>query len=941
MRSFLRCSLILILPALFFACTRKEIEPSGEPGSEISFLGNISLTDEGNAEIADFIWEAEVDRIGIFATSDGTPVLENAYFYARTSSPSSRFLSLNEECTVAWEPGSTYSFHAYYPYRASYVDATEIPAAVAPEQTGIPGQLPDKKNLALHASAEGVSQSMGDAKLVFQSAYAILKFTISTTLTKDFSTLRIETSENDEPLAFAKGTIDITSGRFTAIEGESHSVTYTPETPTSLSSRAQAFYFAVTPGHAGKELRLTADFYGNEAVLSEFTLPDEGLEAGHIYSTEIKGGDAGSSVDLSAYGTANTYIVNKAATLYSFDATVKGNGLGRTYKWTDNGLDKSFSYNESELSIEPADAYLVWYNNPLTSEGVQHSSPVSINSVVYEAGNRRIYFETPENFVEGNALIVAVDAADEVLWSWNIWAVENYSAENSMSYVNGYIFMDRNLGAIRGLEAMNESNDRSAAWAAGNYYQWGRKDPFPAPAELNTKNLDSDMKWGLPTFTPVSRLQQDWSSEWWGSSDIMFGKVLASNVYPIGKHVGAGFSIEDAVAAGVRIPYKWVTSGPNGSTDEDNVYRTDGSYTWMMNASLGSEYVTDWHWLWGGPTISENQKSIHDPCPAGWKVAPPQALNMALSGNRVEKPHGVYYSDYNLYFPYAGQRQSSFGGSQISGLDGTDLFISCSGFTSSDRVHPYRGTKGGITTGNSYAGAGYQVRCVKEEKQAGTSQVRAVIIGDSITEVWEARTDNHNFFKENNYLPKGISGQTSAQIRARFENDVLLNGPLCVAITCGVNDLAGNDNNNVPRTPEEVFANIKAMAETAAEAGIKVVIGATPPTNWIHWVSNPDEWNAKYPGIGKKVIELNNMLRAYAAERGFVIAEYWSALVDENNDLKEEYRFTGWGQNDHVHPNAAAYAIMEPILVKAVNKAINPDEGNSNGNIDDIHKIEW
>ncbi|MDE5889963.1 MAG: hypothetical protein K2H10_03005, partial [Bacteroidales bacterium] len=70
-------------------------------------------------------------------------------------------------------------------------------------------------------------------------------------------------------------------------------------------------------------------------------------------------------------------------------------------------------------------------------------------------------------------------------------------------------------------------------------------------------------------------------------------------------------------------------------------------------------------------------------------------------------------------------------------------------------------------------------------------------------------------------------------------------------------------------------------------------------------------------------------------------AEYWSALVDENNDLKEEYRFTGWGQNDHVHPNAAAYAIMEPILVKAVNKAINPDEGNSNGNIDDIHKIEW
>ena len=690
----------------------------------------------------------------------------------------------------------------------------------------------------------------------------------------------------------------------------------------------------------GEKITVSILYSGQSAFTDLRTVEPKTLEmqSGHIYvlGAEITtpGEEPESAVNLSAGGTANTYVINKAATEYCFDATVKGNGIARTYSWTDNGTEKSVSYGEGELRIAPESAKLIWYNNPLNytagvKDGVPHTSPVVIESVKYRDG--KIYFETPVTFVEGNALIAACDASGEVLWSWNIWAVENYVPEMNSVNVNGCLFMDRNLGAIRGPEVMDENDERKAAWAIGNYYQWGRKDPFPAAGERNNKNLDSEMEWGLPTFTPVTGLQQDYSTEWWGSQDMMFGKNRIDNVYPLAAKLGAGFSIDDAIAAAVSHPYKWVTN----TTGDSNSGAHNGGYLWMMNESAPEDSWTDWHYLWGGPSLGDNEKSIYDPCPAGWKVAPPKALNIALgTSEKYKKSHGILFG--SLYVPFAGQRKSGFGGTPIIGLESEEIFLQSSGFVSSDRVHPLRGQNGGIATWNTYAGAGYQIRCVREDsKISEEAGPRAILMGDSITETWEARSDNKRFFKENNYIPKGISGQTSAWIKDRLEFDAIINSPLCVVICCGVNDFAGNDNNGVPRTVDEVFNNIKDMAEAAYAAGSKIVIGATPPSARIGWLS--EEWNAENK-VSDMVIELNEKLKAYVKERGFVYADYHSALKDENNDLKEEYRFD---KGDHVHPGARGFALMEPILVKAVNKAINPDEGNTGGDIDDIGKVEW
>jgi len=62
----------------------------------------------------------------------------------------------------------------------------------------------------------------------------------------------------------------------------------------------------------------------------------------------------------------------------------------------------------------------------------------------------------------GNAVIVAKSGSN-ILYSWHLWVTPDPTA--TLRSNNGFIFMDRNLGATT-------SN------GTGLYYQWGRKDPF-------------------------------------------------------------------------------------------------------------------------------------------------------------------------------------------------------------------------------------------------------------------------------------------------------------------------------------------------------------------------------------------------------------------------------------------------------------------------------
>jgi len=176
-------------------------------------------------------------------------------------------------------------------------------------------------------------------------------------------------------------------------------------------------------------------------------------------------------------------------------------------------------------------------------------------------------------------------------------------------------------------------------------------------------------------------------------------------------------------------------------------------------------------------------------------------------------------------------------------------------------------------------------------------------MGDSITDFW--MNYDSTFFAGNNYIDRGISGQTTGQMLVRFRQDVINLKPKVVVILAGINDIAQN---NGPEKLEDVFGNIASMAELAKANNIKVVISSVLPANKLPWrpAITPTE----------KVIQLNAMLKQYADKNHIVYLDYYSKMVDSEKGLPVNLA------KDGIHPTLEGYKAMEPLAQKAIAEAL-------------------
>ena len=97
-------------------------------------------------------------------------------------------------------------------------------------------------------------------------------------------------------------------------------------------------------------------------------------------------------------------------------------------------------------------------------------------------------------------------------------------------------------------------------------------------------------------------------------------------------------------------------------------------------------------------------------------------------------------------------------------------------------------------------------------------------------------------------LNRGINGQRSDEIHARFERDVIQNAPAATVIIAGVNDIYQG------RSVEHVTGELQAMYARAAEAGIPVVAGSIIPFNTATPEQNQrmrqaNEWIRRQPKV--------------------------------------------------------------------------------------------
>lgn len=192
----------------------------------------------------------------------------------------------------------------------------------------------------------------------------------------------------------------------------------------------------------------------------------------------------------------------------------------------------------------------------------------------------------------------------------------------------------------------------------------------------------------------------------------------------------------------------------------------------------------------------------------------------------------------------------------------------------------------------------------KEIPAKQKKEKRVVFMGNSITEGWAGA--HPDWFKDNNYFGRGISGQTSPQMLLRFQADVVALEADVVVINAGTNDIA--ENTGVYH-PSFTLGNIKAMAEIAKANGIKVILTSVLPHGGFRW-------NPSIKDVPQKVDALNAEIKAYAAENKIPYVDYNAEMRDDKGAMKEGL------SNDGVHPFPDTYLLMEALVKPVIDKQL-------------------
>lgn len=186
-----------------------------------------------------------------------------------------------------------------------------------------------------------------------------------------------------------------------------------------------------------------------------------------------------------------------------------------------------------------------------------------------------------------------------------------------------------------------------------------------------------------------------------------------------------------------------------------------------------------------------------------------------------------------------------------------------------------------------------------EANSSVTVKPKAVLLGDSITEGW-ARPDP-DFFTKNNFLGRGISGQTTSQILVRMRPDVVNLHPKYVVILCGINDIALNDGHAVD--VEAAVGSIKSMCDIARANKIKPILCSLLPSYKFHWRPSVTD-------CYEKVLQFNELLKSYAKEQHLKYVDYFTLLSGEDGKIHPEY------SKDTVHPTLEGFKAMEGYLLE-------------------------
>lgn len=172
-------------------------------------------------------------------------------------------------------------------------------------------------------------------------------------------------------------------------------------------------------------------------------------------------------------------------------------------------------------------------------------------------------------------------------------------------------------------------------------------------------------------------------------------------------------------------------------------------------------------------------------------------------------------------------------------------------------------------------------------KQVG--HVKNLFVGDSITSSWPL----HEFFPNHSMINRGIGSDNALGIHSRLEDDVFPYHPERVFILSGINGIS--------EEIDMIVNNLGAIAEIIKDKGSKVFLSSILPLRDV-------AGNVRF-AYQNKVLQINQRLKAVAADNGFGFLDYHTALKDETGQLDVRY-----AREDGLHVTFEGYQKMSQIV---------------------------
>ncbi|MBR5212490.1 MAG: hypothetical protein IKV91_07930 [Bacteroidales bacterium] len=367
------------------------------------------------------VW-AEGDAILVYAIVDGADVAAKYVLSAGAGTATGTFVP-----SASAVADNATGYFATYPYNEDMTFAQHNTFAYTMEAEQA-------------AAAPVFAYAENASNLTFKSAAGAVKIP----LTGKGGVAKVEVTDNDaKAILNGNVTYNPKTTKF-AIKNSAASknmVTMVLAEKVELGETAIDFTVEV-PAGAFKTGGVMVLYDVNNSPLANINIPNLTVEAGKTVAMETQNVvPVAQTVNLnSAQGYANTYQI-QAVGKYKFE-TVKG--------------------NDSAARLDAASVEVTW-ETWCNSETVTQNSLVK--SVALEDGY--VVFEAADPFHAGNALVSVKNAEGTIIWSWMLWFVEE---KIGTIEVDGYQFMDRNLGALTTDKAKPGLN-------YGLLWQWGRIAP--------------------------------------------------------------------------------------------------------------------------------------------------------------------------------------------------------------------------------------------------------------------------------------------------------------------------------------------------------------------------------------------------------------------------------------------------------------------------------